>query len=100
MTYVLTTIDPAELKNILSTGEIACFLFEPIIQAVNGMKKHSQKGLDQMVALCRANSVITIADEVMTGMGRLGPNFAVENLKNRPGFIHCDSRSIQAFLCR
>jgi len=82
-----------QLKSILSKGEIACFIFEPIVQSVAGMKVHSASGLDHLVRLCHDCEVITIADEVMTGFGRTGPNFAIERLKNIPDMI-CLSKGI------
>jgi len=76
-----------QLQEQLETGEVGCFIFEPIVQAVSGMKRHSAAGLDRMLALCHEYEVITIADEVFTGLGRIGPKFASERLQHPPKVI-------------
>lgn len=82
-----------QLKAMLIKGDIACFIFEPIVQGVAGMKVHSASGLDDLIGLCHEFDIITIADEVMTGFGRTGPNFAIEKLNNIPEII-CLSKGI------
>ena len=62
-----------ELGLILKNEDVACFIFEPIVQGVAGMKVHSAEALDECLELCHQHGVITIADEVMTGFGRTGP---------------------------
>lgn len=76
-----------KLSSILNREDSACFIFEPQIQGVGGMMKHSIEALDKCIALCREAGVLTIADEVMTGLGRTGPNFAIERLNNTPDMI-------------
>ncbi len=71
----------------LKRGDVAAFVFEPWIQGVGGMKKHSLEGLDQMLSLCKEYQVLTLADEVMTGMGRLGPYFVTHLLQNKPDVV-------------
>lgn len=73
-----------QMKEILSKGNAACFIFEPIVQGVTGMHRHSAEGLAALIDLCRQHEVITIADEVMTGFGRTGPLFACDALPYRP----------------
>jgi adenosylmethionine---8-amino-7-oxononanoate aminotransferase len=80
-----------QLKACLS-DEIACFIFEPV-QGVAGMKVLSKEGIDSCLELCHACDVITIADEVLTGFGRTGPHFAIEQLRNPPEII-CLSKGI------
>src|SRR5690606_34210384 len=75
------------LLSLLEAGDIACFIFEPAIQGAAGMKPSSLEGLDRYVSLCSQYHVITIADEVMTGFGRTGPDFAVQQLQNKPDII-------------
>lgn len=76
-----------QLEALLMKEDCSCFIFEPLIQGVGGMKTHSTTGLDALIALCRHYQVFTIADEVMTGLGRTGPNFAIEKLKQSSDFI-------------
>ncbi len=77
----------SQMKTVLEMQNTACFIFEPIVQGASGMKKHSAKGLEDLVKLCQQCDVLTIADEVMTGLGRLGPNFAIEMLNVNPDII-------------
>ncbi len=82
-----------ELKKKLESNDVATFIFEPMIQAVAGMKKHCLKTLDQMIKMCKEYSVTTIADEVMTGMGRVGSYFVTDHLENKPDIV-CLSKSL------
>ncbi len=81
------------LKLELEKGEVACFIFEPLVQGAAGMRMYSPKILDKMIALCHQYGVLCIADEVMTGFGRTGTTFAVNQLKNQPDLI-CMSKGL------
>ncbi len=81
------------LKTALQQNDIASFIFEPLIQGAGGMVMYSQKILDEIIALCRAKNVITIADEVMTGFGRTGKFFASDHLQHNPDIL-CMSKGI------
>lgn len=65
----------------------ACFIFEPLIQGAGGMRIYSKEGLEQLLAYCENQEIITIADEVMTGFGRTGPLFVTSTLKTPPDLI-------------
>ena len=80
-------------KKIVNSGEIAAFVFEPLIQGSGEMRLHSREVLDQMVKTCQSEGIITVADEVMTGFGRTGPLFACSHLKTTPDLI-CLSKGI------
>lgn len=82
-----------EFERAIATGEIAAFIFEPLIQGAGGMVPHSGKWLSRMVERCETEGIITIADEVMTGFGRTGPLFASNNLEACPDLI-CLSKGI------
>jgi adenosylmethionine-8-amino-7-oxononanoate aminotransferase len=43
--------------------------------------------LEQILQLCKVNNVICIADEVMTGFGKLGENFASDYIETKPDII-------------
>ncbi len=81
------------LQNILNTGQIAAFIFEPLILGPGGMKIYSKQALDSAIKLCKEKDVITIADEVMTGFGRTGPLFACDALEQKPDIL-CLSKGI------
>jgi adenosylmethionine-8-amino-7-oxononanoate aminotransferase len=87
--------DPSidRFKEIVSKGETALFLFEPLLQGVAGMNMYSAAGLDRMLQICRSHGVITIADEVMTGFGRTGRLFASEYLTELPD-VMCLSKAL------
>jgi adenosylmethionine-8-amino-7-oxononanoate aminotransferase len=65
-------------------GEIAGFIFEPLVQGAGGMLMHEAEALDAILDLCKAEGVLAIADEVMVGFGRTGKMFATEKLRNTP----------------
>jgi adenosylmethionine-8-amino-7-oxononanoate aminotransferase len=57
------------------------------------MLMYEAKYLDELMAHCRAESVLTIADEVMTGFGRTGKRFACDHLQQQPD-IMCFSKGL------
>jgi adenosylmethionine---8-amino-7-oxononanoate aminotransferase len=75
------------LEQYLAAGDVAAFIFEPLVQGAGGMLMYSPEVLDQLVARCRAAQVLTIADEVMTGFGRTGRYFASDYLTNKPDLM-------------
>ena len=75
------------LKKIVSKGNVAGFIYEPLVQGAAAMKMHDAEGLNDLIAICKENEVITIADEVMTGFGKTGRNFASEYMDNLPDII-------------
>jgi len=54
---------------------------------------YDQNVLDELIKLCKANNVLTIADEVMTGFGRTGTFFAIDQLTQQPDMV-CLSKGI------
>lgn len=82
-----------QLQEILAGGSVACFIFEPGLQGCGGMIPHDLSVLDQLIGMCRDQGVITIADEVLTGFGRLGPIFVSHRLVNQPDMI-CLSKGL------
>lgn len=91
------TIDEVleQLESILKDNSCAAFIFEPLVQGAAGMKFHSASGLDRLIQMCRKNDVLTIADEIMTGFGKTGKNFASDYLENKPDII-CLSKALTA----
>ncbi|MEO6520904.1 MAG: adenosylmethionine--8-amino-7-oxononanoate transaminase [Mucilaginibacter sp.] len=73
--------------------DLACFIFEPLLQGSGGMLMYEAEYLDQLMAHCRAENVLTIADEVLTGFGRTGKRFACDHLQQQPD-IMCFSKGL------
>lgn len=73
--------------------EIACFIYEPLVQGAGGMKMYSAAGLDKLIGQCHDHQVICIADEVMTGFGRTGQHFASFYMQQQPDII-CLSKGL------
>ena len=82
-----------KMQKIFEKEKIAAFIFEPLIQGAGGMIMYEPKYLDQLIGVCREHKVLTIADEVMTGFGRLGRFTASELLKKKPDIL-CLSKGI------
>jgi len=92
-----TNIDAvvAQLENIIENNSCAAFVFEPLVQGAAGMKFHSVKGLDALIEKCKKAGVLCVADEIMTGFGKTGKNFACDHLLHQPDII-CLSKALTA----
>jgi len=79
----------AELEGAIeaSSGQAAGFIFEPVSGATLGAVVPPPGYLQSIAEICRRHGVLLIADEVMTGMGRTGRNFAVEHWNLRPDIL-------------
>jgi adenosylmethionine-8-amino-7-oxononanoate aminotransferase len=79
----------AELERAIEAarGEVAGFIFEPVSGATLGAAVPPDGYLEQIAEICRRHGVLLIADEVMTGMGRTGRNFAVEHWEVAPDIL-------------
>jgi len=79
----------AELEQAIAEtkGAAAAFVFEPLSGATLGAVVPPPGYLERISEVCRANGVLLIADEVMTGMGRTGINFAVDHWNIAPDIL-------------
>ncbi|MDR2577863.1 MAG: adenosylmethionine--8-amino-7-oxononanoate transaminase [Chitinispirillales bacterium] len=68
-------------------NNIAACVFEPMVQGAAGMRIYPTKVLRQIFDLCRQYGVITIADEVATGLGRTGKMFACDHVGITPDIM-------------
>lgn len=82
-----------QVEHFISSGDMAGFIFEPLIQGASGMQMYEAQYLDEIISLCQKNQVITIADEVFTGFGRTGRFFASDHLIHKPD-IFCLSKGL------
>src|SRR3546814_19380586 len=57
------------------------------------MFMHEPASLDRLLAICKDQGILTIADEVMTGFGRTGNLFACDHLTLKPD-IFCFSKGL------
>lgn len=83
------------LENAIKSKACAGFIFEPLVQGAAGMVMYSAESLDKMMQICKENNVLTIADEVMTGFGKTGKNFACNHLQQQPDMM-CLSKALTA----
>ena len=63
----------------LGAENVAAFIAEPVVGASGAAITPPRAYYARIRAICDANEVLFIADEVMTGMGRTGAMFAVEH---------------------
>lgn len=76
-----------EFKKLVDTGNVAAFIYEPLIQAAGGMRMYSSKSLTRLLELAKEKDVICIADEVFTGFGRTGKVLASDHLVPQPDLM-------------
>ncbi len=70
-----------------SDSKVAAVILEPVSGATLGAVVPPPGYLERVADICRTNHVLLIADEVMTGMGRTGRNFAVEHWGVAPDIL-------------
>src|ERR1700754_2240742 len=81
----------AQISNLKS--ELACFIFEPLVQGSAGMLMYEAEYLNQLMAHCKQENVLMIDDEVFTGFGRTGKRFACNHVQVQPD-IMCFSKGL------
>ena len=81
------------LEKAIKSNNCAAFIFEPLVQGAAGMVMYEPQSLDQLIQICQQNKVLTIADEVMTGFGKTGKNFACDYLTQKPDMM-CLSKAL------
>lgn len=81
------------LEQLVQTNEFAGFIFEPLVQGAAGMVMYEASELYKLISLCQKHQVFTIADEVMTGFGKTGKNFACDYLQAQPDMM-CLSKAL------
>lgn len=81
------------LELVINNYNCAAFIFEPLVQGAAGMVMYAPESLDRLIQICQKNNVLTIADEVMTGFGKTGKNFACDYLVEQPDMM-CLSKAL------
>jgi adenosylmethionine---8-amino-7-oxononanoate aminotransferase len=82
-----------QFKSFVKSGDIAAFIYEPLVQGTAGMRIYSPEILDKLLTIAANENILCIADEVMTGFGRTGKIFASDHLNNKPDII-CLSKGL------
>jgi len=73
--------------------EICAIVIEPLVQGAGGMKFHRNQFLQKLRKLTSDFGILLIADEVFTGFGRTGSDFACKQASIVPDII-CLSKAI------
>ncbi len=82
-----------QLSELLSTENVAAFIYEPLVQGAAAMKMYDASLLNELISIIKQHHVLAIADEVMTGFGKTGKHFASEHLTEQPDII-CLAKSL------
>ena len=72
---------------------IAAIILEPLIQGASGMRMCRPQFIKSVIDLVRQHNILVIFDEVMTGFGRTGTYFALDQMGIIPDFL-CISKGI------
>ncbi|WP_027379328.1 adenosylmethionine--8-amino-7-oxononanoate transaminase [Chryseobacterium daeguense] len=94
----LDTPNPDNLENLKNqireyNDEIACFIYEPLVQGAAGMLMYNPEDLSELMNFCKKEKIILVQDEVFTGFGRTGKLFAADYLSEKPD-IMCFSKGL------
>lgn len=73
--------------------DIAAIILEPLMQGASGMRMCRPTFVKAVVERVRQAGILVIFDEVMTGFGRTGTSFALEQTGLAPDFL-CVSKGI------
>jgi adenosylmethionine-8-amino-7-oxononanoate aminotransferase len=74
-------------------ADIACIIYEPLLQAAGGMRMYDATAMDMLLDEIKKQDILVIADEVLTGFGRTGKRFAGEYLRQKADII-CLSKGL------
>jgi adenosylmethionine-8-amino-7-oxononanoate aminotransferase len=90
--------DSSNIKDLIAhisrfKSKPSCFIFEPLVQGAGGMRMYEAKYLNELMAHCRKEGILMIADEVFTGFGRTGKPFACNHVSEQPD-IMCFSKGL------
>jgi adenosylmethionine-8-amino-7-oxononanoate aminotransferase len=83
---IQTTTSAAAPSSAMQSN-VAGFIFEPVSGATLGAVTPPPGYLQAIADICQRHGVLLIADEVMTGMGRTGRNFACDHWGIAPDIL-------------
>lgn len=101
MLFEVLFIDPPTADNLESlksfidshAAELACFIYEPLVQGAAGMLMHEASLLSELMQYCRSKNILLVQDEVFVGFGRTGRLFAADHLSEQAD-IMCFSKGL------
>lgn len=101
MLFDVLFIEAPNQQNLLATkrfltenaDELACFIYEPLVQGAGGMLMHQAEDLTELMQHCRSLGILMIQDEVFVGFGRTGTLFAADQLQEMPD-VMCFSKGL------
>ncbi len=76
-----------------NASEIACFIYEPLLQGAGGMMMYESHELQKLLEALKQHEIICIADEVLTGFYRTGKFFAGDYMHEKADVI-CLSKAL------
>lgn len=76
-----------EAAIVAAERKVAAVILEPVSGATLGAVVPPRGYLEKVADICRKHEVLLIADEVMSGVGRTGRNFAVDHWGVAPDII-------------
>lgn len=79
-------LDALEQRFSADAGRIAAFIVEPI-QGEGGVIVPPEGYLDGVIRICRRYGVLSIIDEIQTGLGRTGSLFACSDCPETPDML-------------
>lgn len=74
-------------KECRDNPSIAGFIYEPLLLGAGGMLTWRKEVLAEALRIAQEHSVLTIADEVLTGFGRTGSFFASDSVSLSPDIM-------------
>lgn len=74
-------------------GHVAAMILEPLVQGAGGMRMVRAAFLRRLCEAARERGILLVFDEVMTGFGRTGTLFALEQVGVTPDFL-CLSKGL------
>ena len=83
----------SKFNELIKKGDVAAFIFEPLVQGAGGMRMYCPETLNKMLVQCKFYGALSIADEVFTGFYRTGTPLAMQQLPKMPDII-CLSKTL------
>jgi len=86
-----------QLQELHQKHSIAGFIYGPLVQGAAGMKIYEAEAIDPILAFCKANNIITIADEVTTCSKHIYDAFYSNDMAK--GLFHAHTYTANPLAC-